>query len=136
MTLSLDQTIFRQFLDTFPARDEPHDENAAREAWTRAVERADPDAILAGAKAYRKAREGQPARYTMTARRWLQESRWRDAGPVSGPPVKAQTGLVWIEYGKPEWDAWTQFRGRTPPMDRRGGWWFPSRLPPSLQAAE
>ena len=140
MTLSIDQTTFRRFLDLFPERDEPHDETAAREAWTRALERADPEAILAGARAYRKAREGQPARYTMTARRWLQESRWRDAGPVSGPPVKAQTGLVWIALDAPGWREWEAFyratKGKTPPQDRRGGWWFPSRLPPSLQAAE
>ncbi|MGJ0507011.1 MAG: hypothetical protein ACR652_07690 [Methylocystis sp.] len=132
MPADRDQTDpFQRFLSAFPARDEPHDVTAAREAWARAIRRADSEAIIAGALAYARSREGQPARFTMSARRWLDEGRWRN-GPKSGP-VKP---LVWIECGSPEWAAWTRFRGRTPPLDRRGGWRFPSRWPPAMQAAE
>jgi hypothetical protein len=40
------------------------------------------------------------------------------------------TGAVWLSSGSPEWRAWTAYRGRSPPIDKRGGWRFPSRWPP------
>jgi hypothetical protein len=147
MPLSDDQTDpFNRFMAAFPARDEPHDVAAAREAWERAIGRADSEAIILGSEAYARAREGQPARYTMGAARWLRESRWRDAAPVSGDPGDAGRNrhadieqLTWIEYGSLEWEAWSVFyratRGKTPPQDMRGGWRFPSRWPPAPRAA-
>jgi hypothetical protein len=133
MPLSDDQTdLFNRFMAAFPARDEPHDAAAAREAWERAVWRADSEVIILGAEAYARTREGQPARYTMGAARWLRESRWRDAAPVA--PI--QRPLVWIECGSREWAAWTAYRGRSLPLDRRGGWRVPSRWPPAMMAAE
>jgi len=116
---------FDRFLDAYPERDGGHDMDATRAAWERAIMCADPDAILAGAAAYRKATEGRPRRFTMSPKRWLNEGRWRDAGPVFGLPE-----MVWINCGSREWAAWTRFRGKTPPIDRRGGWRFPSRWPP------
>jgi hypothetical protein len=131
---------FSRFLSAFPARDEPQDETAAREAWERAIMRADPETIIAAAERYRRAREGQPARFTMSARRWLQEGRWRDAGPVSESPRAPSATLVWIALDAPGWKEWEAFyratKGKSPPLDRRGGWRFPSGWPPSMQAAE
>jgi hypothetical protein len=124
---------FARFLDAFPERDEPRDVAAARAAWERAIRRGAPETIIAGAEAYARAREGQPARYTMSTKRWLTESRWQDLPPVRQPPAAA---LVWIDAGTPEWRAWTIYRRKTPPLDRRGGWRFPSRWPPTIQAAE
>lgn len=47
---------------------------------------------------------------------------------------------VWISATSPEWREWSAFwkatKGRTPPQDRRGGWRFPSRIPPAIVAAE
>jgi hypothetical protein len=65
----------------------------------------------------------------MVARRWLNESRWRDvAAPKFGP---SNPRLVWIEYGSPEWRAWDahyrQTRGKSPPVDAKGGWRRPNR---------
>ncbi|MGJ0507475.1 MAG: hypothetical protein ACR652_10120 [Methylocystis sp.] len=126
---------FGRFLAAFPERDEPHDAAAARQAWARALRRADPEAIIAAAAAYARAREGQPARFTMAARRWLQEGKWRDG--LNSEPVQP---LVWIALDAPGWREWEAFyratKGKTPPIDRRGGWRFPSRWPPSMQAAE
>lgn len=43
-------------------------------------------------------------------------------------------GPVWIASGSPEWRAWAAFwratKGKGPPIDRRGGWRFPSLTPP------
>jgi hypothetical protein len=37
---------------------------------------------------------------------------------------------VWIAYGSPEWwriaAAWRATKGKGPPLDRNGGWWFTS----------
>jgi hypothetical protein len=121
---------FTRFLAAFPQRDEPHDVDAAREAWGRALGRASPEAIIAGAEAYALAMEGRPRRYVMSARRWLDESRWRDVSLR----IEEKSPLVWIPYGTAQWDAWSAFyratRGKTPPIDRRGGWRFPGPEPP------
>jgi hypothetical protein len=135
MPLSRDPTdAFARFLAAFPERDGGHDADAAREAWGRAIGRADPVTIIAGAA---RSREGQLARYTMSARRWLDEGRWRVAAPISG--ASSPSALVWIAYGSPAWDAWAAFykltRGKTPPMDRRGGWRFAGPEPPRLPDA-
>ncbi|CAJ0885451.1 hypothetical protein AMST5_03616 [freshwater sediment metagenome] len=133
MPLSNDPTDpFDRFLAAYPQRDGEHDADAAREAWERAIGRAHPETIIAGAVVYARAREGQPARFTMSARRWLQEGRWRGS-PCTATPAAP---LVWIEAGSREWQAWTRFRGKSAPLDRRGGWRFPSRWPPEMMAAE
>ncbi len=57
-----DQTDpFQRFMSAFPERDEPDDLQAAREAWGRALERAPAAAVIAGARAYARAGEGQAA---------------------------------------------------------------------------
>lgn len=123
---------FDRFLKIFPQRRESFDVERTREAWGRAIKRALPTTIIAAAAEYQRAREGKPTRYTLTARRWLDESRWRDLSP-SRPGVRT---LIWIHYGSAEWWLWSAFyratRGKSPPMDRRGGWRFPARSPPPL----
>lgn len=41
---------------------------------------------------------------------------------------------VWISASAPEWAAWARFwretKGKNPPIDKRGGWRFPSMAPP------
>lgn len=55
------------------------------------------------------------------------------------PPFMPATGLVWIAAGGPEWAAWSAFyratKGKTQPMDSRGGWRFPTRWPPEMSDA-
>lgn len=136
---------FDLFLAAYPQRGDPYDVEATREAWRRAVARgADPEALIHAAESYARARDGQPARFTMSARRWLQEGRWRDAGPVftpvSTPAGTARPALVWIALDAPGWHEWEAFyratKGKTPPLDRKGGWRFPSRWPPVPTVAE
>jgi hypothetical protein len=128
---------FSRFMTVFPEREGGHDFEAAKLEWPRAIERACPETIIAGATAYRIATKGRSARYVMSARRWLADSRWRDSSPASGP---SSAPLVWIAYGSKEWNAWDYHfrmtRGKSPPQDRRGGWRFPSRTPPAMIAAE
>ena len=124
---------FNRFMTAYPEREGGHDLETSYREWTRAIERADIETIIAGAIRYRMATAGRPARYIMSARRWLAEMHWCDSTPVSGSPCAA---MVWISYGSKEWAAWAEHyratRGKTPPQDRRGGWRFPSRIPPAI----
>lgn len=126
---------FERFWRAFPQRPGA-DPDGARDAWRRALARgADPEAMIARARAYAAAVEGRERRYVMSAHRWLAETRWRDAAAGSGP---SRPCLVWIEYGGPAWEAWSAFwratKGKTPPLDRLGGWRFPSRWPPKEES--
>jgi hypothetical protein len=136
---------FQRFLCVYPARDGGHDLEAARVAWDSAVRRADPEAIISGAAAYAEAMEGRERRYLMSARRWLSEARWRHvAAPRRSSDAQATQAsrmpLVWVgldETGWREWEAfWRATRGKTPPLDRKGGWRFPSRFPRAMVAEE
>jgi hypothetical protein len=127
--------LFLAFLAAYPQRDEPYDLEATREAWARALTRASPETIIAAAEAYATAMEGRPRRYVMSARCWLNEGRWREfqRSPTQVAPS------IWIAQDSPEWPAWESFyratKGKTPPLDRRGGWRFQSRFPPSHSVA-
>jgi hypothetical protein len=135
MPLSDDRTdAFERFMAAFPEREGGQDFEQAQPAWSRAVDRETPETLIAAAAAYARAVEGRPRRYVMSARRWLNESRWRDVAPVPAPSPPPVAPQVWIAYGTPAWDAWAAFykakHGKTPPQDRRGGWRFASRWPP------
>ncbi|MGJ0509969.1 MAG: hypothetical protein ACR652_23145 [Methylocystis sp.] len=55
------------------------------------------------------------------------------AADRAAPPTPA-AALVWIPAGSDEWRAWAahwrETKGKSPPVDRRGGWFFPSKWPP------
>ena len=38
-----------------------------------------------------------------------------------------QAASVWLASDSPEGLAWSAYRGKSPPMDKRGGWRFPNR---------
>ncbi|MGE3266860.1 hypothetical protein [Methylocystis sp.] len=138
VTLDCDPAnAFDRFLAAFPQRPEGHDAEAARDAWRGAIARADAETIIAGAVAYARTTEGRPARYVMSAQRWLREARWRK---FPRQDTNVASSLIWIAYGSHAWRAWaafyTQTKGKTPPIDRRGGWRFPAQFPPAMDAAE
>jgi hypothetical protein len=64
-----------------------------------------------------------------------------DRGPPKGVTLVSPTlehgsevaGQVFVHQDTPQWDAWTKYRGRPPPTDRRGGWFLPSEWPPELE---
>lgn len=121
---------FAGFLAAFPERPEGHNVEAARVAWERAIMRASPEAIIAGAQAYASETAGRERRYVMSAHRWLAESGWF-CGRLRSRS-EAQPIQVWIRYGSPEWwrlaAAWRVTKGKGPPIDRNGGWRFPLTL--------
>jgi hypothetical protein len=65
----------------------------------------------------------------MWAGKWLECRVWEEAAPAAARPEQ-----VFIRENTPEWRAWQKHliatRGRGTPVDSRGGWYFPSRLPP------
>ena len=125
---------FARFLAAFPERDGGHDRDAALLAWRAALARAPAETLIAGAMAYAESVADRPRRFVMSARRWLSEGRWRDLPTPSRKPAP----MIWIALDSPEWRAWDAFykqtKGKTPPLDRRGGWRFPSRIPPASDA--
>jgi hypothetical protein len=126
---------FERFFEAFPQREGGNEREPAWTAWRGAVARgANPEMIVIGARSYVMATESRPRRYVMSARRWLNESRWREVifAEIGGNPR-----LVWIDYGTPEWWAWSNHwratKGKSPPVDAKGGWRFPSLNPPEPQ---
>jgi len=67
----------------------------------------------------------------------------RDARAAVAPPRGVTTqdkpGGVWIAQTSPEWAPWADFfratKGKSPPIDKRGGWRFPSLAPPQAPLA-
>ena len=128
---------FSEFWQAFPKRDGDNAEAPARAAWRKAISAgAKPHIIVAAAKAYASATVGRERRYVASAARWLGERRWQGAAPQQQPQAVSAPG-VWIEQGSPEWIAWADHwrasKGKSPPVDAKGGWRFPSRIPPEPQ---
>lgn len=60
---------------------------AARKAFAKALERAEAEALIAGARRYAAEREGEPPRYTAYPATWLNGDRWQDEAGEGGPPI-------------------------------------------------
>jgi hypothetical protein len=75
---------FEELWNAYP-RDGRHDKPKAAAAFTRALTRADLDAIVAGAQRYADDPNRDPG-HTKYAEGWLNGDRWND------PPLSAQTG--------------------------------------------
>lgn len=65
---------FDEFWSTYPRREA---KGAARKAWDKALSRASPTAIIAGAQRYRD-QPGRETRYTAHPATWLNADRWTD----------------------------------------------------------
>jgi hypothetical protein len=68
----------------------------------------------------------------MWAGKWLECRVWEEAVPAEAS-VRAPE-QVHIRENTPEWRCWQRYlaatKGKGTPVDNRGGWWFPSKLPP------
>jgi hypothetical protein len=64
----------------------------------------------------------------MWAGKWLECRVWEEAVPVAASANRPEQ--VFIRENTPEWRAWQRHLGRRMPVDNRGGWHFPSKLPP------
>lgn len=106
---------------------------AAIKAYARALRYATPAVINEGAARYAQVRAGQDPQFTAHPSTWLNAGRWSDEISTTQPPTVRAAHLqpvgsqVYIEAETPEWFAWQKVK-RTP-VDKRGGWWFPSQWP-------
>jgi hypothetical protein len=133
--------VFDEFWQAFPSRDGDNPEQPALDSFRKAVAAgADPKAIILGAKAYASATAGRERRYIASAARWLGERRWQgETQPTLNPnldrPISRPAPGVWISTTSPEWRAWADHwratKGKSPPVDAKGGWRFPSQYPPA-----
>lgn len=133
---------FEEFWKAYPHRGEAADpKKPAREKFDRALKRGvEPDAIIIGAKRFaeierRAGRAGTEK--CAQAVTWLNQDRWQDYQPA---PADQQPASVFVARGSEEWDAWSRHRGKEPiskfyPEHRAEGWYFPTRLPPSIERA-
>jgi hypothetical protein len=130
---------FEEFWGAFPSRDGDNPREPALIEFRKAVSAgAEPKAIIGGAKAYASATAGRERRYIASAARWLGERRWQGETPKPQITTSASASIgVWISATSPEWWAWSNHwratKGKTPPVDAKGGWRFPSLNPPEPQ---
>jgi hypothetical protein len=81
-------------------------------------------------------RLGRPRSWAadMWAGKWLECRVWEEAAPAAARPEQ-----VWLHERTAEWRYWQRHlvatTGLGTPMDSRGGWWFPSKLPPLKEEA-
>lgn len=133
---------FEEFWKAYPHRGEASDpKKPAREKFDRAVKRGvDPDVIIGGAKRFgeieRRANRAGTEKCAQAVT-WLNQERWQD---YQLPPDDQPPASVFVARGSEEWAAWSRHRGKEPiskfyPEHRTEGWYFPSRLPPSIERA-
>ncbi len=123
-----------EFLRVFPRRDGEHPRAATLAALRRAVAAgADPARIVAGARVYAASVAGRERRFVVSAVRWLSEGRWPQAAPAHANAPRVDT--VWISATSPSWpgyaDRYRAAKGKSPPVDAKGGWRFPPQCPPA-----
>lgn len=110
----------------------------------------DADAPLTGAERTRRWRERRSAPEagdaggdgSVTSGDEHREEEKKEDFPRDVTPRPAQfkrapvATTTWIAIDTPEWDAWAAHwrssKGLSPPTDKRGGWNFPSRWPPTI----
>jgi hypothetical protein len=126
---------FEEFWRVFPRRDADNPQAPALAAWRKAIAAgADPARIVAGAKAYAASVAGRERRFVVSAARWLAEERWPQAAPAPADNTP-RVETVWISATSPEWRAWAErwraTKGKSPPVDAKGGWRFPLQYRPA-----
>jgi len=92
---------FDQFYAAFPLR---RARAAAVKAYAKAREKADAATILAGAKRYAAARQGEDERYTKHPATWLNGECWADDLPLAGGSRGQNGSDLFVPCGDIEWD--------------------------------
>jgi hypothetical protein len=126
---------FDAFWAAYPRRRGANPRAPARTSWDRALKRgATPEAILAGARAYAADPSTKVGtEFVPMAVTWLNQRRWED---YQAPAQQTTPAGVWVAMDTPQWQAWVQYLGKSPPIDRNFGWRFPSGLPPQHNMAQ
>lgn len=135
------ENSFQQFLRSFPKRKGSNPVEPARVKFHALVKTGtDPDLLVA--EALRLGREmadtGQAnTPYVPQMITWLNQKRFADAAAQAAVEMLAMdtaSKKIHVKSETPQWDAWTKFRGKAPPLDKNGGWYFDSEWPPETQA--
>jgi hypothetical protein len=88
---------------------------------------------VSGAKGYADGFRANPTTHPISPVRFLRQRRFEAFARASA----SLPAMFQVMPGTPEWVAWTEYRGQSPPTDTKGGWSFPSRWPPvRTEAAE
>jgi len=132
---------FEAFWRIFPKREGDNPQEPARAAYRKAVAAGAPPALLlAAAHAYAAVTASRERKFIASAARWLSEGRWRDEAQkpdAAAPPIEPPG--VWIAADSPEWAPWSAHwrttKGKSPPVDGRNGWRFPTLHPPAAELA-
>ena len=138
MTILLRRSDFEAFWQAYPRK---VGKLTALKAYYKAVQIALPEVILAGLERVKPGWAKRDMTYTPHASTWLNRGGWEDQeGPgaqVNGASeeVVDVSGLYYAADGTAELMAWDRYwistRGVHAPRDKRFGFWFPSRWPPS-----
>ena len=134
---------FERFLVTYPR---PKERDDAFKAFRQAIAKgADPESIVRAAEIFRSehASKGTEPRFIPYPAAWLRAGGHKDAPEVDEPKVKANGNVtpsgVFVKIDTPQWREWDRHyrenKGRGPPTNRDGGWYFPSEFPPTPNGA-
>lgn len=123
---------FETFWAVYPKRSGTADRKGAVKAFNAAVKRADVETIVLAARAYAAdmaARGKTGTEFVKQARSWLNGDLWTEYQPKE---TTARPSGHYIQYGTEAGDAWERHyrtRGKVPPRDNKGGWYFPAEFP-------
>lgn len=128
--------FFERFWKAYPRRDGANPKQPAAQKFDRIVAGGvDPEAIIAAAKRLSVAMASKDAKFVPQAVTWLNQARWQDeAGKPDTEPIAA----TFVVRGSPQWQAWTQHRGREPIVTHHGGkegQFLPTEWPPQQENA-
>ena len=117
------------FLEFWLAMGQTGREGYARAQWGK---------LTAANKAAIRDRLSRPRSWAadMWVGKWLECRVWEEAAPAAATKAKGEdrSTWVWLSERAPEFRAWQRHlvaaTGKGTPTDSRGGWLFPSKLPP------
>ncbi len=132
------ETQFERWWCVYPKRVAKED---ARKAYDEVPASVDHSTRLAGAARYAREREGKDPQFTKHPATWLRKGCWADyehpqlhANAAEGQSGALATRDVWIAADSPQGRAWARIwretKGKSPPVDAKGGWRFASMWPP------
>lgn len=109
----------------------------ALKAYKAVRKSVDAETLLTGAKAAARKYAGSDQQFIPYPATWLRGEQWKDEDLQPVPEqAPVSNGLVYVSYGTEAGDAWERSyraKGRVPPRDSRGGYYFPSEYPENVQ---
>lgn len=91
--------LFDDFWREYPKREA---KGAAERAWAKAVRKADPSTIVAGAVAYAELCKGRERRFIKNPATWLNADCWLDESPALIDPPRPEPRYVPSYHGDPD----------------------------------